>query len=52
MDRRNTSPETKERFVTLAMDEIPMTVDEFAQFLTRDFEANRQLVQATGLQPN
>ena len=46
------TPETKERFVTLAMDEIPMTVDEFAQFLTRDFEANRQLVQATGLQPN
>ena len=46
------SPEIKERYVTLAMDQMPMTADEFAQFLTRDFETNRQLVQATGIQPN
>lgn len=46
------SPEVKERYVTLAMDEMPMTMDEFAQFLTRDFELNRQLVQAAGRQPN
>ena len=46
------SPEVKERYVTMAMDEMPMTVAEFAAFLERDFELNRQLVQATGLQPN
>ena len=46
------SPEIKERYVTLSMDEMPMGVDEFAQFLTRDFETNRQIVQATGIQPN
>lgn len=46
------APEVRERFATLSVDEMPMGVDEFNQFLVRDFELNRQLVQATGLEPS
>ena len=46
------SPEVKERYATMAMDEMPMTTTQFDAFLTRDFELNRQLVRVTGIEPN
>ena len=46
------SPEVKERFATMAMDAMSLTIEEFGAFLARDFELNRQLVRATGIQSN
>jgi tripartite-type tricarboxylate transporter receptor subunit TctC len=46
------SPEVKERFAGLVMDEMIMGVDEFAAFLAQDFQVNADLVKAAGVQPN
>ena len=46
------SPEVKERFAGLVMDEMIMSVDEFAEFLAQDFQVNADLVKAAGVQPN
>lgn len=46
------SPEVRERFTALVMDEMPMSVDEFSDFLAKDFQVNAELVKAAGVQPN
>ena len=46
------SPEVRERFQGLVMDEMIMTVDEFNEFLAQDFQVNAELVKAAGVQPN
>ncbi len=46
------TPEVKERFASMVMDEMLMSVDEFGDFLKADFETNRLLVKATGIEPN
>ncbi|MFN0161751.1 MAG: Bug family tripartite tricarboxylate transporter substrate binding protein [Burkholderiales bacterium] len=46
------SPETREKFATLVMDNMIMSADEFDAFLKRDFEVNAELVKAAGIQPN
>jgi tripartite-type tricarboxylate transporter receptor subunit TctC len=45
------SPELKERFGALVMDEMPMSVDAFNRFLTQEFRMNAELVKAAGIQP-
>ena len=45
------SPEIRERYAGLVMDEIIQTVDEFAEFLKQDFALNAELVKAAGVQP-
>ena len=46
------SPELREKYGTLVMDNMIMTVDEFDAFLKRDFDVNAELVKAAGIQPN
>ena len=46
------SPESREKYNTLVMDNMIMGVDEFAAFLKKDFEVNAELVKAAGIQPN
>ena len=46
------SPEVKERFATLVMEDMPMSVDQFSKFLAQDFKLNGELVKAAGVQPN
>ena len=46
------SPEIKTRYTTMAMDLMPMSVEEFAEFRRKDFEINRQLVTALGVTAN
>ena len=46
------SPELQERYKTLIMDTMIMSVDEFNIFLTKDFELNAVLVKAAGVQSN
>ena len=46
------SQEVKDRFATLVMDEMIMSVDEFSDFLKQDFQMNADLVKAAGVQPN
>lgn len=46
------SPESREKYSTLVMDNMIMSVDEFAAFLKRDFEVNAELVKAAGIAPN
>ena len=46
------SPESREKYSVLVMDNMIMGVDEFAAFLKRDFEVNAELVKAAGIEPN
>ena len=46
------SPESREKYNTLVMENMIMGVDEFAAFLKKDFEINAELVKAAGIQPN
>jgi tripartite-type tricarboxylate transporter receptor subunit TctC len=46
------SPEVRQRFATLVMDEMPMSVDQFNQFLLQDFRLNAELAKAAGVHPN
>lgn len=46
------SPEVKERFANLVMEDMLMSVDEFNKFLVQDFKLNGELVKAAGIQPN
>lgn len=46
------SPELREKYSTLVMDSMIMTVDEFDAFLKRDFDVNAELVKAAGIVPN
>ena len=46
------SPEVKERFANLVMEDMPMSVDQFNKFLAQDFKLNGELVKAAGVQPN
>lgn len=46
------SPEVKERFTTLVMNDMIMSVDEFGEFLARDFKINAELVKAADIKPN
>lgn len=46
------SPQVQERFATLVMDPMPMSVEEFNRFLEQDFRMNAELVQAAGVQSN
>ena len=46
------SPELREKFATLVMDPMFMTVDNFETFLKRDFAINAELVKAAGVEPN
>ncbi len=46
------SPEAREKYSTLVMDNMIMGVEEFAAFLKRDFEVNAELVKAAGIEPN
>ncbi len=50
--RAMASPELKERYKTLVMDDMPMGVDEFNRFLVQDFRLNAELAAAAGVQPN
>jgi len=59
IDRLNTetakairSPEVQEKFKTLVMDEMLMSVDQFNKFLAQDFKMNADLVKKAGIQPN
>ena len=46
------SPEVRERFAALVMDEMVMSLEEFNNFLAQDFQINAELVKAAGVQPN
>lgn len=46
------SPEIKERYKALIMDEMVMEVDEFNRFLAQDLRLNAELAKAAGVQPN
>ena len=45
-------PEIKERFNALVLDPMPMSPDQFAAFLKKDFAVNSELVKAAGIKPN
>ena len=46
------SPELREKYATLVMDNMIMTPGEFDSFLKKDYELNAELVKAAGVQPN
>jgi tripartite-type tricarboxylate transporter receptor subunit TctC len=46
------SPEVQEKFRTLVMDGMAMSVDQFNRFLAQDFITNAALVKKAGIQPN
>lgn len=46
------SPELREKYVTLVMDNMIMSPGEFDAFLKRDYELNAELVKAAGVTPN
>jgi tripartite-type tricarboxylate transporter receptor subunit TctC len=46
------SPELREKYGSLVMDNMIMSADEFASFLKREYEVNAELVKAAGIQPN
>lgn len=46
------SPELREKYATLVMDNMIMTPAEFDSFLKKDYQLNAELVKAAGVQPN
>jgi tripartite-type tricarboxylate transporter receptor subunit TctC len=46
------SPELRERYRGLMMDDMSMNVDQFNRFLASDFRLNAELIKAAGVQPN
>lgn len=46
------SPEVKERYKQLVMDDMIMSVDEFNRFLVQNFRQDAELAKAAGVQPN
>ena len=46
------SPELRERYRGLMMDDMSMGVESFNRFLANDFRLNAELIKAAGVQPN
>ena len=46
------SPELREKYITLVMDPMIMSANEFDAFLKKDFELNATLVKAAKIEPN
>jgi tripartite-type tricarboxylate transporter receptor subunit TctC len=46
------SPELRERYRGLMMDDMSMNVEAFNRFLASDFRLNAELIKAAGVQPN